>query len=639
MKIQNTKTSQVFLSENTEQGSMKVNTTNIKLLVERLVKDLYSNIYSAFLRELVSNALDAQKVIGVTDPIILTITETEFSVRDFGVGITPEVWEKCYTTLFGSDKDLNESLIGGWGLGCKIPVAISDYFEVHTIIPSPGGLMKYVYSLFDNGSWALKSKEPTTEPRGTEVKVPIDEALFEKLVDNLGCLKYIPNIFYNIQGYEYLNNRKINYLYDHVIVVDEGDKHTGVVLEGIYYPMPSQYMKQSWGKYIELPVVCSYSEGIFPTLSRESINWTPDTIAKVNEKYKRSYEELKLDLNLDNLTFTDYINKEYCGWHYKNFLDMGDIPEWILPTNLELYYKVGHTKFTLYDLNRLLLNNLSYRHLQGNRWYTLASIFDIKEVLGRKPYILPRGFKLSAKTNKYLSSLGKNVEVIKVENEDLEIELLKLLPNYLDIEVNNIPKETRKPKNTKKHLTIYLNKKWRSLDELKTKLLVKQGLDGIPSPYLAVSPPNILFIESISQSQLSVLEKHCKVYEWDEYVFMINHLVKDFLSKEYLKNELSDKRYLKYLPIPEWVKEYVGKSSLYTTSWDWVFKHYMQNDPFHILHNNKLYYVDKLLEKLYEWEATLPMFKYIQDAHAWQHRERVEEYLTHFESKIKPLVL
>jgi len=141
---------------------------------EILSSKLYQNQILAVIREVSCNAADAHKVTGrpIADIEIHmpTFTEPFFSVRDYGPGMSAEAIENLYTTYFMSDKDSNNDMIGGFGLGSKSPFAVADQFTV----TSWHNGRRHDYVMFkENGCPDVSeiANEPSDEPSGMLVRV------------------------------------------------------------------------------------------------------------------------------------------------------------------------------------------------------------------------------------------------------------------------------------------------------------------------------------------------------------------------------------------------------------------------------------------------------------------------------------
>lgn len=141
-----------------------------------LFKSLYKYPTVAMVREVLCNAWDAHIEAGNTSLAVEIMLDHDYlTVRDFGKGIPAEDMGIRYCVMGGSTKAGDETVTGGFGLGCKAPFAVTDHFEV----TSMNGGMKTIYNLSRSsgavegipGCLAIVSI-PTTET-GLEVKIPV----------------------------------------------------------------------------------------------------------------------------------------------------------------------------------------------------------------------------------------------------------------------------------------------------------------------------------------------------------------------------------------------------------------------------------------------------------------------------------
>lgn len=141
-----------------------------------LSSGLYEHKELAVIRELLCNAYDAHVAAGTTDtPIEVhmpSILDSTLTIKDFGTGLSPENVFALYTTYGASDKTKSNDLIGGFGLGSKSPLAVSDQFTIESRFNG----RKYLFqaALQDDGAPGLVAlgDQPTDEPNGMTITVP-----------------------------------------------------------------------------------------------------------------------------------------------------------------------------------------------------------------------------------------------------------------------------------------------------------------------------------------------------------------------------------------------------------------------------------------------------------------------------------
>lgn len=152
-------------------------------------KQIYSDFYTAVWRELVANAIDAQKSSGITTPPVVTapsILEPYAKVRDFGCSMDHDFMMNHFMA-FGdaSTKDDSDDFIGGFGIGSKAPLAYTDQYSIRCYLD---GVVR-VYSIFkddeDCPSIAFLSEDATDEPNGVEVGFPVRQDDIEKFTKTL----------------------------------------------------------------------------------------------------------------------------------------------------------------------------------------------------------------------------------------------------------------------------------------------------------------------------------------------------------------------------------------------------------------------------------------------------------------------
>jgi hypothetical protein len=233
-----------------------------------LSKALYSDQHLAVVREVMCNAWDAHIEAGVTDrPIEVKIEGGYLIIRDFGLGIPRERIGQVYGVYGLSTRVKDETVTGGFGLGCKAPFAYTEHFEV----TSWNQGTKTIYSL--SRSSAQANGRPSivpivsvpTEETGLQVKIKIesteDSLTFRHLAQRVACNGGM--------------NAKV-----------EGETVTPLNLgteEGSYVITARQLHKQTHGKSISV----RYGTVIYPI--------------PIEKTYKGTYEKITEFLNNFNM--------------------------------------------------------------------------------------------------------------------------------------------------------------------------------------------------------------------------------------------------------------------------------------------------------------------------------------------------
>lgn len=143
-----------------------------------LTSDIYSYPHEAVLREWSTNAVDACVAAGkpvVFDVNLPTISNSVFSVRDYGTGLSSEDLTTLFTKLGASTKRNSNQFNGTLGIGRLAALAISDFFTVVSYFN--GTEYGYLVS-FKDGRPTISSThtQKTTEPNGLYLAVPVDSS-------------------------------------------------------------------------------------------------------------------------------------------------------------------------------------------------------------------------------------------------------------------------------------------------------------------------------------------------------------------------------------------------------------------------------------------------------------------------------
>ena len=140
------------------------------------LSDLYSNKELAVVREISTNARDANVEAGNADkPLAVTLPtmmNPYFIVKDDGVGMSPEDLEEVYTKFGVSTKRDSNDFNGMLGFGSKAPIAYTGSFTVTTV---KDGIKTHAVINKKPDAIVLKvvMTSKTSEPNGVEIKVPV----------------------------------------------------------------------------------------------------------------------------------------------------------------------------------------------------------------------------------------------------------------------------------------------------------------------------------------------------------------------------------------------------------------------------------------------------------------------------------
>jgi hypothetical protein len=171
------------------QGSFKIKASGKAFRI--LIDSLYSDKIQSMVREVASNAFDSHKLLGTTEKFYVhcpTNLRPEFFVRDYGVGMTDDKVMHLYSTLFDSDKDESNDLVGAFGLGSKSPFAYTDQFCVSCY--DGVSVRHYAAAIGEGGVPQIihAGTAPCEEPLGVRVSFNVksaDFAEFEKAINKV----------------------------------------------------------------------------------------------------------------------------------------------------------------------------------------------------------------------------------------------------------------------------------------------------------------------------------------------------------------------------------------------------------------------------------------------------------------------
>ena len=103
-----------------EEIQSSIRAEDLNFALEAVSANLYSNPIGSFIRELVSNAVDANMDNPDANALVKVRVFKEgntwyFSVRDYGKGMSKTHFKDVYMAWFNSDKRNSNNKIGGWG--------------------------------------------------------------------------------------------------------------------------------------------------------------------------------------------------------------------------------------------------------------------------------------------------------------------------------------------------------------------------------------------------------------------------------------------------------------------------------------------------------------------------------------------
>lgn len=306
----------------TSQGSVEVvgdikefktsiDPKNLEFITTLLSSNLYSDPEQSFIREIVSNAWDSHVEAGTTDiPVIVRFRryggEGSVTIRDYGVGLSPERFQEVYCNIGSSTKRDSNDYIGGFGIGkysslaCSNTVYITSYYEGKA----------YYYVMVKSGNSIttnLLMEKPTDEKNGVEVTIKSisDLTPYNKA---LQYIVFFPNVYIDgASDADMINSAKLkrfnNFAAASIFIPSK------LLLGNVLYPVQKYHLNYEARSFIEriegTGIVIKFDVGeINITPNRENIIYSSDTIKKIEDRIMAAKAEL--DALVDAKVTKDY---------------------------------------------------------------------------------------------------------------------------------------------------------------------------------------------------------------------------------------------------------------------------------------------------------------------------------------------
>lgn len=291
----------IFTSGNIVESSMGLAEGSEAFVFGVLRKDLYSDPIKSLLREYTVNAQDEHRRIGKGDvPIEITFPNhlsPELHIRDFARGLTEDEVRHFFGKYGASDKRESNDVVGFFGLGCKSAFAYTDAFVVTSFKDG----VKMTFNIYidetEVGKVALMGSEPTDEPNGLRISVPVKTydcyAFVNKGFETIKYFKTQP-IIKGVAQQPELDKRKSIISGDNWIYFGGGD---AIALMGeIAYPINIQAMGdlQSWERSLlqsGLMILTNIGE-VQVTASREALQMSDKTKDAIKARLAEIRDEM-----------------------------------------------------------------------------------------------------------------------------------------------------------------------------------------------------------------------------------------------------------------------------------------------------------------------------------------------------------
>jgi len=264
---------------------------------------LYSNKEEAVVRETISNAIDAHIRAGTPERAVeITITENEFTVRDFGAGIHDDDIADVFCSMFGSDKTDDDTQIGGFGAGAKAPFAIADHFTVTSCHKGK----RTIYSMHKEGDDGLPVCQTMTAGHcgiasGLTVSVPTSHHGFGNIIRRFvlqgGFAATLNGEMLKTRDYTELRQKGYGAIKNNW----RSETSCRVLLGNVSYPIETSRVSELGGRFLieglntDFMIMLHALPGeIAPTPSREGVSYTEQTLESLRKIFARAVAQSRV---------------------------------------------------------------------------------------------------------------------------------------------------------------------------------------------------------------------------------------------------------------------------------------------------------------------------------------------------------
>lgn len=252
-----------------------------------LSDSLYSDKVMAVIRELSTNAYDAHIASGNKNPFKVTLptqANPNFTVRDYGTGLSQKDMEELYTTYGASNKNDSNDFVGCLGLGSKSPFAYTKSFSSTSYFN--GKAYHYIAAMDENGvpSLNLFGVTETKEPNGLEISFAVKQYDFTEFSTKAKRIFHYFKMKPIIEGGVCQTLQDHSYSHNNVVIDGKGWKIGRVSGNNNQYP--SQWHSAGSG------VIAIMGNIAYPILTDKIIGEekeeTNDAIQRWNRTFKKA---------------------------------------------------------------------------------------------------------------------------------------------------------------------------------------------------------------------------------------------------------------------------------------------------------------------------------------------------------------
>jgi hypothetical protein len=250
-----------------------------------LSDSLYSDKVMAVIRELSTNAFDSHISAGNKNPFLVklpTASDPNFTVRDYGTGLSQSDMESLYTTYGASNKNDSNDFVGCLGLGSKSPFAYTKSFSTTSYFN--GKQYTYIAAIDDSGVPTLNLIHScdTDEPNGLSISFAVKQQDFREFSQKAIRIFHYFKIKPIIQGGVDWDFSK-DYGNRNIVIDGDGWRVCRLNTGGLF---PNTYHRIGSG-IIALMGNIAYPVQVEHLIGEEKAD-TPDHIAKWNRAFNKA---------------------------------------------------------------------------------------------------------------------------------------------------------------------------------------------------------------------------------------------------------------------------------------------------------------------------------------------------------------
>jgi hypothetical protein len=398
-----------------------------------LIDGLYSQKEATVVREIMSNGWDSHAAAGKPEAAIHvtcpTTLDPVFRVRDFGVSMTHAEVMHLYTTLFESTKEDTNDQLGQFGLGSKTPFAYTDSFSVTAWLDGVKRL--YVLHITDEDLPQIThiADEPSDEPQGFEVSVPVRPADLDKFRKEIGRMVMSSNTPPTLDGMTAPTDLVVHEGGDYRVIRDHyGLGGFGVRQGCVIYPAPTfRTNKVAIGHTLVVDVPIG---AVQVTASREALSLDDVTTQTIRTRLQEAEVEIDRYVAKVNASFPNRLAAFQAYGNHETWLNANIGKSTVaLPTDQP-------NKNVLQQLNVYTTKTKTRPVYQFNAPQVLRILVDNGEPMVR------RNLRIGEQFSKY----GQKLAVVKREDLPRVVRVLGLKPSQIqtlqtipDVVVNRTP--------------------------------------------------------------------------------------------------------------------------------------------------------------------------------------------------------